>query len=82
VRAYIDFMWPIAKSHIIRSVFLPYLCFIAYYLLYLVVLKNLSVMAQEDPQFYDFTSKMFNMYDKMFKFVLFLGCFYFLFQDF
>jgi hypothetical protein len=82
VRAFIDFMWPIAKGHIIRSVFLPYLAFIGYYLLYLVVLKSLTVVSQADPQFYDFTSGMFNLYDKMFKLVLFLGCFYFLFQDF
>jgi hypothetical protein len=79
VRAFVDFMWPIAKGHIIKSVFLPYLAFIGYYLLYLVVLKSLTVVSSADPQFYEFTSGMFNLYDKMFKFVLFLGCFYFLF---
>lgn len=45
VRAFVDFMWPIAKGHIIKSVFLPYLAFIAYYLLYLVVLKSLTVVS-------------------------------------
>jgi hypothetical protein len=82
VRAYIDFMWPIAKRHIIKSVFLPYLAFILYFLVYLVVIKRLNVVAEKDAQFFEYTSKMFNMYDVMFKFVLFLGCFYFLFQDF
>lgn len=82
VRAYIDFMWPIAKDRIIKNVFLPYLAFILYYLLYLVVLKRLSIVAVGDAQFYEFTSGMFRLYDIMFKFILFLGCFYFLFQDF
>ena len=82
VRAYIDFMWPIAKSHIIKSLFLPYLAFILYYLVYLVVLKRLAIVAESDPQFYEFAKGMFDLYDIAFKFVLFLGCFYFLFQDF
>lgn len=48
VRAFVDFMWPIAKNSIIRNVFLPYLAFIAYYFIYLVMLKRLSVVAQSD----------------------------------
>jgi hypothetical protein len=31
-----------------------------------------------DRQFYEFTLSMFSIYDIMFKFVLFLGAFYFI----
>ena len=75
-------MWPIAKGHIIKNVFLPYLAFIVYYLLYLVVLKRLNIVSQGDAQFFEFASGMFGFYDVVFKFILFLGCFYFLAQDF
>jgi hypothetical protein len=78
MRAFVDFMWPIAKGHIIKHVFLPYIAFIVYYLLYLVVLKRLAMVSQGDAQFYEFTNGMFSLYELMFKFILFLGCFYFL----
>jgi hypothetical protein len=81
VRAYIDFMWPIAKGRIVKNVFLPYLAFIAYFLLYVVVLKRLDLVSQSDAQFYAFTQGMFVIYEVMFKVILFIGCFYFLAQD-
>lgn len=81
VRAFIDFVWPIAQQKIIRCVFLPYLAFTMYFMLYLVVIKRLEAIKLEDKQFYEFTAGMFAVYDIMFKSVLFLGCFYFIFQD-
>ena len=82
VRAFIDFMWPIAQRRIIESVFLPYMAFITFFLLYLMVLKRLSVLAAaDDKQFYEFALNMFSIYDVMFKFVLFLGSFYFITHD-
>lgn len=81
IRAFVDFLWPIAKGRIIKNVFLPYLAFIVYYLLYLVVLKQLSFVSKGDAQFYEFTSGLFAVYDVVFKFILFLGCFYFIAQD-
>lgn len=53
-----------------------------YFMLYLIVIKRLSIIQQEDEQFHAFVSKMFDGYDVYFKMILFLGCFYFLFQDF
>lgn len=79
VRAFIDFVWPIAQEKIIRCVFLPYLAFTMYFMLYLVVIKRLEDIKLEDKQFYEFTAGMFAIYDIMFKSVLFLGCFYFIF---
>ena len=72
-------MWPIAKDRIIKNVFLPYLAFILYYLLYVVVLKKLNIVSQNDAQFFELTSNVFALYDIMFKGILFLGCAYFLF---
>jgi len=81
VRALIDFMWPVAKERIFKCLFLPYMAFILYYALYLVVLKKLTLKEQEDPAFYKFTSDLFGVFDFLFKLVLFLGCIYFLQQD-
>jgi hypothetical protein len=50
VRAFIDFMWPIAQRRIIESVFLPYMAFLTFFLLYLMVLKRLSVLAAADDK--------------------------------
>jgi hypothetical protein len=35
-------MWAIAKGRIIKNVFLPYMAFIIFFLLYLIVLKRLD----------------------------------------
>lgn len=43
VRAFIDYMWPSAKLEIVKSLFLPYMAFILYYTIYLVVLKRLMI---------------------------------------
>jgi hypothetical protein len=42
VRAFIDFVWPKTRALIIKDLFLPYLAFILYYIVYLVVLKKLN----------------------------------------
>jgi hypothetical protein len=62
---------------IVRNIFLPYLGFMVYYMLYLVVLKRLNVKQTTDPTFYKFMTDVFFVADLLFKFVLFLGCFYF-----
>ena len=82
VRAFIDYMWPIAQQRIIKSVFLPYLVFTTFFLLYMMILKRLSVLSEgADKQFYEFAESMFSLYDVMFKFVIFLGAFYFITHD-
>jgi len=43
VRALIDYMWPAAKLEIVKCLFLPYMAFILYYTIYLVVLKRLMI---------------------------------------
>ncbi len=81
IRAFLDYLWPIAKSKIIWNLFLPYIVFTLYYLLYLTVVKRLEAIKELDEQFYQFTMEMFSIYDIMFKFILFIGCAYFIFQD-
>jgi len=66
----------------VQQIFLPYLGFMTYYMLYLVVLKDLNMKQQTDPTFYEFMTDIFFVADLLFKFVLFLGCFYFAQQDF
>jgi hypothetical protein len=61
--------------------FLPYLAFTLYYLLYLTVIKKLDAIKEVDLEFYQFTMDIFNTYDIMFKFILFIGCIYFIFED-
>lgn len=51
-------------------------------MMYLMVLKKLNYIEINDSTFYEFTSGMFVVYDLLFKLILFLGCFYFLYQDF
>jgi hypothetical protein len=58
------------------------MAFIFYYLTYLVMVKKLSVTQQQDPTFFRYTAGMFNVFDLLFKIILFLGCFYFFYQDF
>jgi hypothetical protein len=77
----LDFLWPVAKSRIIWNIFLPYLAFTLYFLLYITVVKRLEAIKQQDPEFYQFTMEMFSIYDIMFKFILFIGCAYFIMQD-
>ena len=51
-------------------------------MLYMMALKRLSVLSEgEDKQFYAFAESMFVLYDVMFKFVIFLGSFYFITHD-
>lgn len=42
IRAFVDFVWPKARIRIVKAIFLPYLAFILYYMLYLMVLKKLN----------------------------------------
>lgn len=78
----IDFVWPQARVEIIKNILLPYIAFMIYYMLYLVVLKDLNLKQQTEPAFYEFMTDVFFLADLLFKFVLFLGCFYFAQQDF
>ncbi len=48
IRAFLDYLWPIAKSKIIWNIFLPYLVFTLYYLLYLTVVKRLEAIKAID----------------------------------
>lgn len=75
-------MWPHSRRLIITNLFLPYLAFILYYMVYLIVLKKLTITSETDPTFFDFTAGMFTVFDTLFKVILFLGCFYFFYQDF
>jgi hypothetical protein len=77
VRAFIDFLWPTSRRLIIKNLFLPYLAFILYYMIYLIVLKKLTITYETDPAFFDYTAGTFTIYDALFKVILFLGCFYF-----
>jgi hypothetical protein len=43
IRAFIDFTWPYSRQLIVKNLFLPYLAFILYYMIYLVVLKKLNI---------------------------------------
>ena len=52
-----------------------------YFLLYITLVKRLDAIKQQDPEFYQFTMEMFSIYDIMFKFILFIGCAYFIMQD-
>jgi hypothetical protein len=81
VRAFIDFIWPKSRSLIIKNCLFPYLAFILYYLVFLIVMKKLMITQQNDPAFFTFSSDMFLIYDFMFKFILFLMCFYFAQHD-
>lgn len=51
-------------------------------MVYLIVLKKLTITYETDPTFFSFTAGMFTIYDALFKVILFLGCFYFFYQDF
>lgn len=42
VRAFIDFLWPKSRNQIVYNIFLPYLAFVFYYMVYLMVLKRLN----------------------------------------
>lgn len=77
IRAFVDFLWPTSRALIVKNLFLPYLAFILYYMVYLIVLKKLTITYETDPTFFDFTAGMFTIYDALFKVILFLGCFYF-----
>lgn len=77
VRAFVDYLWPHSRKLILQNLFLPYLAFILYYMVYLMVLKRLNITQQNDEAFFKFTSEMFVLYDFIFKMILFLGCFYF-----
>lgn len=43
VRAFIDYIWPKCRFIIGMELFFPYMAFILYYMIFLVVIKKLSI---------------------------------------
>jgi len=82
VRAFIDFMWPESRRYITSYLFIPYLSFMIYFMVYMMVQKKLLAAELKDPTFFQFTSSMFSIYQILFDFILFMGSFYFFWHDF
>ena len=76
-----DFLWPKSNWLIFKKLFLPYVAFITYFLVFLVITKNLQDTRTYDPEYYEFTSEIFLLYNFLFELVLFIGCFYFAKHD-
>ena len=81
MRAFIDFLWPKTRQQIVKNLFIPYLAFIVYYMLYLVLLKKMNLLEASDPTFADYTSTIYDVFTFILGVLLFLGCLYFFFED-